>query len=87
MKSLNARIVHTHDTAEKWDSLENFVPRKGEIIIYDPDNSYSYARMKIGDGITVVKDLPFANSGSSDPIFEVDGNNVYLDGGRITNYS
>ena len=27
--------------------------------MYDPDETYNYTRFKVGDGIKVVKDLPF----------------------------
>ena len=39
----------------------NFVPKDGEIIIYDSDETYEYPRMKIGDGRTYVYHLPFTN--------------------------
>jgi hypothetical protein len=32
---------------------------QGELIIYDPDDNYSYPRMKLGDGNTLINDLPF----------------------------
>ncbi len=64
----NIRIIHKHDTEENWLKAENFIPLKGELIIYDIDTSYQYSRMKIGDGMTNVNLLPFINfnSGGSD---------------------
>ena len=62
-KRLNARLIQKHDTAENWkkasypESGSNstpFVPLKGEIIIYTDLN-----KMKIGDGETIVDELPF----------------------------
>jgi hypothetical protein len=53
------RIIHKHDTEENWKKAKNFIPKKGEIIIYDADNEVNYQRLKIGDGITIVSDLPF----------------------------
>lgn len=35
------------------------MPLKGEMIIYDADENYAYQRIKIGDGRTVVSNLPF----------------------------
>ena len=61
-KTLNSRIVHKHDIEENWLKAINFVPKQGEIIIYDIDDVYAYERMKIGDGITVVSSLPFTMS-------------------------
>ena len=61
-KTVKTRIVHKHETEANWNQAENFKPKKGELIIYDPDSSYDYPRVKIGDGETVVKDLPFITS-------------------------
>ncbi len=57
----NIRIVHKHDTEANWLKAMNFIPKQGELIIYDIDDTYNYERMKIGDGITNVNDLPFTN--------------------------
>lgn len=53
------RIIHKHDTEINWKKAINFIPKKGEIIIYDADDKVNYQRLKIGDGITVISDLPF----------------------------
>lgn len=58
-KIFNTRIVHKHDTAENWAKAVNFVPKAGELIIYDADENYNYPRTKIGDGVRVVEELPF----------------------------
>ena len=58
-KTFNTRIIHKHDTAEHWGSATNFIPKQGEIVVYDIDENYSYERFKIGDGITNVNNLPF----------------------------
>lgn len=58
---LNGRIVNKHDTEANWLKTTNFIPMLGEMIIYDPDDIYTYSRQKIGDGVTNVNDLPFAN--------------------------
>ena len=56
---IKSRIVHKHDTESNWLKATNFIPIKGEIIVYDIDENYNYERMKIGDGITVVSSLQF----------------------------
>ena len=61
----NVRIVHKHDTEENWLKATNFIPKQGELIIYDVDDKYNYERMKIGDGNTLVNDLPFSNDWES----------------------
>ncbi len=58
-KNINSRIQQKHDIEENWLKAINFIPKAGEVIIYDPDGNYSYARMKIGDGTTIVTSLPF----------------------------
>ena len=61
-KKINSRIVHKHDTETNWQKATGFIPKKGELIVYDIDNTYDYERFKIGDGVTVVSALPFAYS-------------------------
>ena len=58
-KTINARMQMKTDTALNWSKAINFIPKKGEIIIYEADSDYGYERMKIGDGSTKVNDLPF----------------------------
>jgi hypothetical protein len=60
-KTINGRIVNKHETESVWNDHPNFIPYKGEIIIYDIDDSHNYERMKIGDGKTKISNLPFAN--------------------------
>ena len=57
--TLKARIVHKHELERDWKEAINFIPLQGEIIVYIPDSTHSYSRLKIGDGITPVNDLPF----------------------------
>lgn len=55
-KIFQGRIVQKHDTKANWDKATNFVPLKGEIIIYD-----DLKKIKIGDGATKVGNLAFIN--------------------------
>ena len=57
----NTRIQLKHDTETNWNKAVNFIPKAGEMIIYDADGTNS-VRIKIGDGITVVNNLPFQGS-------------------------
>lgn len=91
-KQLNTRIQLKHDFENNWCTASSmgFVPKSGEIIIYDQeadsdgnrltiDNKfaepekigrftyYTYPRMKIGDGVHVVEELPF--SGGMSQVF------------------
>lgn len=58
-KQINTRILQKHDLEENWLKAQNFVPKDGELIVYDADESHPYPRIKIGDGEKVVNDLPF----------------------------
>lgn len=69
-KEINTRIVHKHDLEKNWDLASNFIPKNGEIIIYDAEQSVDdlpssraelidYVRIKIGDGVTTVSQLSF----------------------------
>lgn len=57
--NIKSRIIFKHDTEANWKLATNFIPKKGELILYDPDTTYDYTRIKIGDGFNVVSDLPF----------------------------
>lgn len=57
--AIKARVQHKHDTEENWNKAVNFIPFDGEQILYDPDANHPYTRIKFGDGITTVVNLPF----------------------------
>jgi hypothetical protein len=59
-KVLSSRIVQKHDIETNWLKATTFIPKLGEIIVYDNDENYDYERFKIGDGQTIVGSLPFA---------------------------
>ena len=56
-KTFQGRIVQKHDTKANWDKAINFVPLKGEIIVYDDLN-----KIKIGDGNTTVVNLSYSTT-------------------------
>lgn len=60
-KTFQGRIVQKHDTEANWKKATNFIPLKGEIIIYDDLN-----KIKIGDGTTKINDLDFSTVNPSD---------------------
>lgn len=60
-KNIKTRIQHKHDTEANWNKATGFIPKIGELIVYDADGTYSYPRFKVGDGITSVVNLAFAN--------------------------
>ena len=58
-KHLNTRIIHKHDTEANWNKAVNFIPKQGELIVYDIDENYDYERIKIGDGVNNIGKLSF----------------------------
>ena len=60
-KNISSRIIHKHDIENNWNKATNFIPKAGEIIVYDRDETYNYERFKIGDGVTTVTALPFGS--------------------------
>ena len=67
-KTLKSRVVQKHDTEANWNKATTFIPKKGEVIIYDPDSTHTYSRQKVGDGIKNINALSFlgATVGTAD---------------------
>lgn len=61
-KSLQARIQNKCDTTANWAKATNFVPKKGEIIVYSDGGGTGIPKMKVGDGTTKVGSLKFIES-------------------------
>ncbi|MBO7080079.1 MAG: hypothetical protein J6W64_09845 [Bacilli bacterium] len=56
---IKENVLIKKDTSENWSKAKNFIPKKGEVIIYidfEPNG------IKIGDGKTKVTELPFINN-------------------------
>lgn len=68
-KTYQGRIVQKHDSSANWAKATNFIPLKGEIIVYDDLN-----KIKIGDGTTKVNDLDFINDNDALAIIAKTGN-------------
>ena len=60
---MKERIQIKHDIAANWAKAKNFIPLPGELIIYDgvlENGLYiEQPRLKIGDGIHKLAELPF----------------------------
>lgn len=54
VKTIATRVLQKTDTKANWDKATNFVPKKGELIVYS-----DLRRIKVGDGTTKVGDLQF----------------------------
>lgn len=64
MAILNTRIIQKHDSQANWDKATTFVPKAGEIIVYDADATNTKPRIKIGNGTSSVSALPFITNDS-----------------------
>ena len=71
-KTVKTRVFNKHDIETNWAKAVNFIPKKGEIIIYDKDDNHSCPRFKVGDGGTVVASLPFITDVLGKTVFESD---------------
>lgn len=58
-KQYNIKSIPFHGTEAEWNE-SSYVPKAGELIIYDTDATYDYYRFKIGDGTANVNALAFA---------------------------
>lgn len=76
---LNARIINKHDTESNWDKATNFIPKKGEIIVYEADdNAVPY--LKVGNGTKTVTELPYvSNKNTDEAIEQLKNNDVFKD--------
>ena len=76
-----SRIIHKHDIEANWNKAVNFIPKQGEIIVYDIDNNHDYERIKIGNGTNKVNNLPFIEELKFD-YFHQDSNTLIGKGTR-----
>lgn len=85
-KYINGRLVLKHDTQENWEKATSFIPLKGEMIIYDPDDTHTLPRFKIGDGSKTVNNLPFAEDYiTPEDVNEICGmNEIVVYSGEVT---
>lgn len=63
--TIKSRIQLKNDTEANWKKAINFTPKKGEIIIYNIDESHNSPRIKIGDGVTNVNELVCLSTSSN----------------------
>ena len=57
--AIKTRIQLKNDTEENWNKATGFIPLQGELIIYLTDEVHPFSRIKVGDGVTPVTELPF----------------------------
>lgn len=71
--TIKTRIQLKSDTEVNWNKAVNFIPLKGEVIIYSADGTHPFSRLKVGDGVTNVHALPFIDSST------LNGRAIYAD--------
>ena len=59
-KEYKLKSVPFHGTATEWEN-SSYIPKQGEIIIYDAETASDSVKIKIGDGNTLVHNLPFVD--------------------------
>lgn len=68
-KKYNIKAIPFHGTAAEWEN-NNYIPKDGEIIIYDIDENYNYKKIKIGNGTDIVSVLPFLDEDIDMSVYE-----------------
>ena len=61
-KQISARTQQKIDLTANWEKATNFVPKKGEIIVYSDGGGVGVPKIKVGDGTTKVGNLKFIES-------------------------
>lgn len=78
--TLKTRISQKHDIEANWLKAINFIPLKGEIIVYDEDDQNPVPRLKVGNGKDNVNTLPFVDEFITKEYFDI--SNGYI--GEVT---
>lgn len=60
--TIKTRIQLKNDTETNWRKAQAFRPLPGELIIYSTDAAHPFSRLKVGDGVTTVTQLPFVGA-------------------------
>lgn len=63
-KQIRARQQQKHDIEANWiiAGENGFIPKAGEIIVYDVDETHDKPRIKIGDGVEIITNLKFIDA-------------------------
>jgi hypothetical protein len=83
---MKARISQLHKTEAEWLKFSNWTPHAGEIIVYDPDESHPYTRIKVGDEQRTLGELDFFIESSIEERLKQVRFEDTIDGGCITEY-
>ena len=70
---IKGRVQSKSDTTANWNNTTNFIPLKGEIIIYTDYYGENTPAIKVGDGKTRVQELGFLGFEAHYDLDEIDG--------------
>lgn len=74
--TLKTRVTHLHATTDTWNNTyPEWIPKAGELVIYDADDT-NPQRFKLGDGETLLKDLPFYTNDLTLDLGTIDGGEI-----------
>lgn len=82
---MKARVSNLIKTEAEWSKLD-FKPYPGEIIVYAPNTTSDCVKIKIGDGIHKLHDLPFVIEHIAASLLAEHSRQEIFDAGRITDY-
>lgn len=82
---MKARVSNLCRTEAEWAKTD-FVPLSGEFVIYTPDKTHEYARVKVGDGVTPLSRLAFFTESAVEAILAEYKQAAVADAGRISDY-
>ena len=84
---MKARISQLHMTEAAWLKHSSLILEPGEFVVYDPDETHAYARIKVGDGKRTLKELDFFIDSTIAEVLKQVRFEDSIDGGRITEYT
>lgn len=83
---MKARVSQLHKTEAEWSKYADWTPEAGELVVFDPDETFYTARVKIGDGKTPLKHLSFfVDTAVANYLKRIRYEEI-IDGGRITEH-
>lgn len=81
---LYTRIIQKHDTEAQWNLNPNLIPLKGELIVYEDGTK---PKLKVGDGTTLVTNLPFISGNSTGAASTIMDDNLTANRALVSNSS
>lgn len=89
--TLHVRIKNKSGSSSYWSSQIDFIPLKGELIIYDDHKTYTDQNnqvhnlpgFKLGNGVTTINNLPFVTKDLEEQIItHIENTKVHIQEGE-----